>query len=471
MPAGSSRELELDLDAFEGPFDLLLTLVLRDELELARGRRRRRRRRVRRAPRRAGASSTSTPAASSSSSIAALLELKARALFPDEEAELAELEPEEAAEELARRLAEYRRVKEARRAGSPSGSPPTRDRFFRLGPAPLAPRAERALAPQAPGAARRRAARARRRAAGAVSTAHMALEFPPVAQFLERWRALLRRRSRFDFDQEVAGLAASRSRSRSWRCSSSRKARRDRDRAGGAVRPDQDFPTRRRKEPAVDRPLRLSRRRTRSSELARTIEALLVVALAAALGATSSPRPPTTTRRASRRRSSSSPSATARAAAGSCSSTSPAASRSAPRARRPRRARACSSGRSSAGSRRPRSRRSRSSPTSARARRPEIARIRGVNADAVVAGLVERGLIAEAGRDDEFGADPLPRRRRSSSASSGSSRSPRCRASTTSAPTPTRSASGSRRSPRSAPPEHALGTCWERRASVEQVWT
>jgi segregation and condensation protein B len=36
--------------------------------------------------------------------------------------------------------------------------------------------------------------------------------------------------------------------------------------------------------------------------------------------------------------------------------------------------------------------------------RPEIARIRGVNADAVVAGLVERGLIAESGRDSEFGA-------------------------------------------------------------------
>src|SRR5256885_7600537 len=28
------RELELDLDAFEGPFDLLLTLVLREELAL-----------------------------------------------------------------------------------------------------------------------------------------------------------------------------------------------------------------------------------------------------------------------------------------------------------------------------------------------------------------------------------------------------------------------------------------------------
>ncbi|MGZ4332701.1 MAG: SMC-Scp complex subunit ScpB [Gaiellaceae bacterium] len=36
--------------------------------------------------------------------------------------------------------------------------------------------------------------------------------------------------------------------------------------------------------------------------------------------------------------------------------------------------------------------------------RPEIARIRGVNIDGVVAGLVERGLIAEGGRENEFGA-------------------------------------------------------------------
>ncbi|MDP8911316.1 MAG: SMC-Scp complex subunit ScpB, partial [Actinomycetota bacterium] len=35
--------------------------------------------------------------------------------------------------------------------------------------------------------------------------------------------------------------------------------------------------------------------------------------------------------------------------------------------------------------------------------RPEIARIRGVAADSAVAGLVERGLIAEAGRDDRPG--------------------------------------------------------------------
>ena len=81
--------------------------------------------------------------------VSALLELKARALFPDEAAELGELEPEEAAEELARRLAEYRRMKEAatwllERLGS------ERDRFFRIGPAPLAPRSERRLAPQDP---------------------------------------------------------------------------------------------------------------------------------------------------------------------------------------------------------------------------------------------------------------------------------------------------------------------------------
>ena len=35
--------------------------------------------------------------------------------------------------------------------------------------------------------------------------------------------------------------------------------------------------------------------------------------------------------------------------------------------------------------------------------RPEIARIRGVAADSAVAGLSERGLIAEAGRDDGMG--------------------------------------------------------------------
>jgi len=35
----------------------------------------------------------------------------------------------------------------------------------------------------------------------------MALRFPPVERFLERFRALLRRRARFDLDGELRGLS------------------------------------------------------------------------------------------------------------------------------------------------------------------------------------------------------------------------------------------------------------------------
>jgi segregation and condensation protein A len=200
------RELELDLDAFEGPFDLLLTLVLREELELAevdvaeivlafcsrleeRGR------------------LDLDACGEFLVLVAALLELKARGLFPEEELELSELEPEEAAEELARRLAEYRRMKEAaawlseRLDGESS-------RFFRLGPAPSygswnqPPK----IAPQSPerlGAALRVLAVE----PPSLSLGHMALRFPPVSQFLERFRAVLRRRRQFDFDAEVGPLS------------------------------------------------------------------------------------------------------------------------------------------------------------------------------------------------------------------------------------------------------------------------
>ena len=80
-----------------------------------------------------------------------------------------------------------------------------RDRYFRVGPAPLAPRPERRLAPQDPeqlGAALRLLAQP----PAQVSLAHMSLRFPPVSQFLERFRAVLRRRRRFDFDAEVGSL-------------------------------------------------------------------------------------------------------------------------------------------------------------------------------------------------------------------------------------------------------------------------
>ncbi len=39
-----------------------------------------------------------------------------------------------------------------------------------------------------------------------LSLGHMALRFPPVSQFLARFRALLARRRRFDFESEVSGL-------------------------------------------------------------------------------------------------------------------------------------------------------------------------------------------------------------------------------------------------------------------------
>jgi segregation and condensation protein A len=198
------RELELDLDAFEGPFDLLLTLVLREELELADVdiaaivlafvERLAERERL-----------DLDSCGEFLVLVASLLELKARALFPEEEAELAELEPEEAAEELARRLAEYRRMKEAA-AWLSDRLEGERERFFRIGAAPLAPRPERRLAQQDPA---QLAAVLRLLAADPPqpSLAHMALRFPPVSQFVERFRALLRRRRRLDFDAEVAELS------------------------------------------------------------------------------------------------------------------------------------------------------------------------------------------------------------------------------------------------------------------------
>ena len=79
------------------------------------------------------------------------------------------------------------------------------DRYFRLGPAPLAPKFEPVLSSRDPV----QLASALRTLAvepPPVSLEHMALRFPPVSLFLERFRALLARRRRFDFEQEMAGL-------------------------------------------------------------------------------------------------------------------------------------------------------------------------------------------------------------------------------------------------------------------------
>jgi segregation and condensation protein A len=106
-------ELELDLDVFAGPFDLLLTLVLREEIDLLE---------VDLAEivlayldHLEGKGELDLEVATEFIVlIAALLELKSRLMLPREgEEELLELEPGEAAEELLARMLEARRYRRA----------------------------------------------------------------------------------------------------------------------------------------------------------------------------------------------------------------------------------------------------------------------------------------------------------------------------------------------------------------------
>ena len=201
MPRVVVRDLDLDLDAFQGPFDLLLTLVLRDDLDLSD---------VEVAEivlafvERIEPPLDLEPCGEFLVLVASLLELKVRALFPDG-VEVEDLDPEEAAEELAERLALYRRFRAAAewlegRLEAEGG------RWFRVAPAPLAPPTARpVLRPHDPaelaGALRRLSAEP-----PAPSLRHMGA-FPPVSRFLDTFRSLLRRRGRFLFDREVEPLS------------------------------------------------------------------------------------------------------------------------------------------------------------------------------------------------------------------------------------------------------------------------
>ncbi|MBA2546781.1 MAG: segregation/condensation protein A, partial [Solirubrobacterales bacterium] len=107
----SVSQLDLDLDVFQGPFDLLLAVLLREEISLAE----------------VSLGDIVIAYVDRLEEIgevdlesvteflvlvAALLELKSRLLLPNEEAEL-DLGPEEAADELLARMLEYRRYREA----------------------------------------------------------------------------------------------------------------------------------------------------------------------------------------------------------------------------------------------------------------------------------------------------------------------------------------------------------------------
>jgi segregation and condensation protein A len=107
-----AADLDLDLDVFAGPFDLLMTVVLRDEVALAevelgeiviaylehveeRG------------------DLELEAATEFLVLIASLLELKSRLLLPAADPDEVELGPQEAADELLARMLEYRRYRDA----------------------------------------------------------------------------------------------------------------------------------------------------------------------------------------------------------------------------------------------------------------------------------------------------------------------------------------------------------------------
>jgi segregation and condensation protein A len=202
-PAISLATLELDLDVFSGPFDLLLTLVLREEVDLlelaladvvlayldhleARG------------------ELDLETATEFIVLIAALLELKSRLMLSGEE-ELLEIEPEQAAEELLARMLDARRY---RSAAAHLGELLAGQEGRRFRAVPLPPSLRRTIIAPAEGS---QSPAVLGEAIGrllamppTISIRHIAVSRVTVAERLEHLRRLLRAGS-FSFDEAVAG--------------------------------------------------------------------------------------------------------------------------------------------------------------------------------------------------------------------------------------------------------------------------
>ena len=197
--------LDLDLEVFQGPFDLLLTLVLKEEVDLL-----------------------ETDLAEVVLAyidhlehageldleaateflvlIASLLELKSRLMLPQEEVALEEPVPAEAAEELLARMLEYRRYRGAAeflraRLDAESG--------FRYRSAPIPARLRRTAvesveavyAPQVLATA----IEGLLRTPQPIDLGHVAVPSVSVEARLEHLRGLLGARRRFAWDEAVAG--------------------------------------------------------------------------------------------------------------------------------------------------------------------------------------------------------------------------------------------------------------------------
>ena len=202
MPIAS---LDLDLEVFNGPFDLLLTLVLKEEIDLLE---------VDLAEvvlayveylERTGELDLEA-ATEFLVLIAALLELKSRLMLPSDEEEGLDLEPMEAAEELLARMLEYHRYRQA--------AEHLRDRLeaehgYRYRSAPLPPELRR-ISIEAAEAAYDPERLAE--ALGGLLTVpppldlrHVRRPAVSVEQRLRHLRDLLSSRSRFSFDEAVEG--------------------------------------------------------------------------------------------------------------------------------------------------------------------------------------------------------------------------------------------------------------------------
>jgi segregation and condensation protein A len=197
-------DLMLDLDVFQGPFDLLLALVMREEIELA-----------------------ELPIAEvvvayvehayedgvldleSASEflvlIAALLEIKVRLLFPGEEDEEEPFTAEQAEAELLARLLQYRRFAAAARWLTDRAA--EEERVFRAGPAPLAPRPQPEVVPFSEDPWGLHAAMGRLlEPPPEIDLTAVRRRLVPVSHFLDEFRRVLRERRAFAFDEAVAGL-------------------------------------------------------------------------------------------------------------------------------------------------------------------------------------------------------------------------------------------------------------------------
>jgi segregation and condensation protein A len=194
--------LELDLDVFAGPFDLLLSLILREELDLLE---------VDLADvvltyvdhLEAREELDLEAATEFLVLIAALLELKSRLMLPGEDVEeLDELQPAEAAEELVERMLQYARF---RAAGAHLAERQAHERGFlyRSAPLKLAPAEVTAGAyePSVLGAAIGSLLRMPK----PIDLSHMAMPRVTVGERLQHLRGLLKRASSFSFDEAVSG--------------------------------------------------------------------------------------------------------------------------------------------------------------------------------------------------------------------------------------------------------------------------